>query len=1099
MKQALKAFAKNTVFANIVLLLIFLGGWLAVRGMIKETYPEFSLDMITVSIAYPGADPEEIEEGICRKIEEALEGLDGVGQYTTTASENAGSALIEVRENYPVEEVLDRVRTRIDAVTTFPADAERPVVTEFIYKEPVLTLYVAGRMSDLRLKQWADDLTDDLRTLPSVSQIELFDRKDYEISIEVSEERLKQYNLSVSQVSEAIRQSSLNLSGGTIRTGREDIRVRTVGRKYTGRELGSIVVLAKPEGGMITLDRIADIKDGFSEDPMEATINGDPAMMIQVGKTREEDALAISQEVRDFVARHRQRLPEGAHFDILYDNTDILRARIDLLTRNGIMGIIIVFALLWAFLDVRLSFWAGMGIPVSVAGGLLVLWAMGGTINMISLFGLIMVLGIVVDDAIVVGEAIYVHRKNGKPALDAAVDGLSEVGFPVAAAVATTVTAFVPLLYVGGILGKFIAILPVVVIACLVVSLVECLILLPAHLGHLPGPEESRLKKRFPANVSEWTNRSLEWFVDRIYKPFLAKTLRYRYLSLCAALSLLLLTMGVVRGGFIKFRVFPEIDGFVITSTVKFPDGTPAAITRNATTKIEAALLRMAEKTPTRSGAPLIVDRLALVGRTLSDIPDEGPHVGAVQAVLTDSKQRGIHAKDLLVAWEKEVGPIAGASALTFEGFSAGPPGDPIEIWIQGHNQEDILAAGERLIKRLKEYDGVYQVRSDHAVGKKEVRLSLKPEARNLGVSLEDLASQVYAGYFGHEALRVQRGKDDIKVKVRYTAEERSRLSDLENMIIRTRNGREIPLMSVADITSSPGYSTITRTNGMRRITVSAGVDIKKNNPSEILRDLSAHLIPETGQIWPKLHIAVQGEQKKARESLGSLTISFPLSVIGIFVIIASMFRSYLQPLIILFAIPFGFIGAVAGHLLMGYDLSIMSVFGMVALAGVVVNDAIVLIERVNENLAGGLPFFESIVEAGARRFRAIFLTSISTVGGLLPLILETDLQAKFLIPMALSMAAGLMFATVITLILIPGLLVILNDLRLLAHAFIHGERPARETVEPAGHRAAEPVSHGRDRLRIQGGLWPNPAGPRSVSSGPETPSGLQAYQKAAE
>lgn len=1054
------AFAKNTVFANIILILIFMGGWLATRGMIKETYPEFSLDMITISVAYPGADPEEVEEGISRKIEEALEGVEGVKQYTTTSSENVGTALLEVKENYPVDEVLDRVRTKIEAISTFPKEAERPVIKEFIYKEPVVTLYVSGQMSERRLKQWAEDLKDEIKGIPAISQVELFGQKDYEISIELSEERLKQYNLTFTQVAEALRQSSLNLAGGTIRTREEEIRIRTLGRKYTGRELASIVVLAQPEGGSITLDRIADIKDGFSEDPMEATVNGDPALMILVSKTREEDSLTISKGIRDFVKAKQFTLPTGAHINILYDNTDILRSRIDLLVKNGIMGIIIVFILLWVFLNVRLSFWAGMGIPVAVAGGLMVLWAVGGTINMISLFGLIMVLGIVVDDAIVVGEAIYVQRQSGKPPLQSAVDGLAEVGFPVIAAVATTVVAFVPLLQVGGILGKFIAILPVVVISCLAVSLVECLLLLPAHISHLPDPETDRSKMGFFHRMNAMTSRSMEWFVETVYSPFLAKTLEYRYISLCTAISVLLVTLGLIRGGLIKFHVFPEIDGFVITSTVEFPDGTPASSTQKATRQIDDALLRLAAMVKTRSGDPLIVDRLSLVGRTLADIPKYGAHMGAVQAVLLDSKNRGIHSKDLMVEWEKEVGAIPGATSLTFEGFSAGPPGDPIEVWIQGRDMNDISQASEQLMKRLKDFDGVFQVRSDFSVGKKEARLSLKPEARNLGLSLEDLASQVYSGFYGFEALRLQRGKDDIRVKVRYTAKERSRVSDLENMMIRTRNGREVPLLSVADINYCQGYSTITRTDGMRRVAVSAGVDSKKANANEIVAELSAHFFPELKKTFPRLRIAIQGEQKKARESLGSLKVSFPLAIIGIFVIIATMFRSYIQPFVILFTIPFGIIGAVVGHLIMGFDLSIMSVFGMVALTGVVVNDAIVLIERVNENLAEGLPFFDAIIEAGSRRFRAIFLTSISTVGGLLPLILETDLQAKFLIPMALSIAAGLIFATVLTLILIPSLLAIVNDLRRFIHLVRHKDLPEREDVEPARLRKLEEDIH---------------------------------------
>lgn len=1057
MKRVLAAFARNTVFANIVLVLIFLAGWLATISMIRETFPEFSLDMITISVPYPGADPEEVEEGISRKIEEAIEGLEGIKLYTTKSSENVGSATIEVKEDYDVDEVLDRVRTKVNAISTFPVDAEKPVINELTIQDPVMLLYLSGDMSERRIKEWSEKIKDEIQQLPVVSKVGIFGAREYEIGIEVSEERLREYGLTFDMVVDAVRRSSLNLAGGTIRTQGEEIRMRTMGRKYTGEALASIVVLARPQGEIITLDRLANIKDGFTEDPINSMINGEPSVMLIVYKTKEEDALTISEAVQQFIKQKQQRLPAGANIKILYDNTEMLRSRINLLVKNGIIGLMIVFLMLWSFLNARLSFWGGMGIPISIAGALAILWAIGGTINMVSLFGLIMVLGIVVDDAIIVGEAIYVHRKQGKPPLKAAVDGVSEVGMPVVAAVTTTIVAFIPLFYVGGIMGKFIAILPAVVIACLTVSLVECLLLLPAHLSHLPDPNtrnnnSNPLTRRLEL-LHYMTSSGMEWFVDRIYTPFLSKALYWRYISFCTAVSILLLTIGLIRGGILKFEVFPEIDGFIMTATVEFPSGTPPEITAQAVEQIDAALLRLAEQAQTRSGDPLIEDRLALVGQTLEDLPRSGPHLGSVQAILLDSDRRGIHSKDLMVLWEKEIGPILGVKSLTFTGLNAGPPGDPIEVWIQGQNMRDILAAADDLMDRLRKFEGVYQIRSDFSQGKNEMRLELKPEARTLGLTVNDLARQIYTGYYGDEAVRLQRGRDDIRIKVRYTADERSRISNLERVRIRTASGHEVPLMSVANISFAPGYSTITRTDGMRRVAVSAGVNTKKANANEIFAELGSNYFPKLKRRYPEIHVALQGEQKKMRESFDSLYVGYPLALIGIFIIIATMFRSYAQPFVIMFTVPFGIIGAVIGHLLLGYDLSIMSIFGMVALTGVVVNDAIVLIERINENIAEGMPFFEAILSGGARRFRAIFLTTISTVGGLTPLIMETDLQAKFLIPMALSIAAGVAFATVLTLVLVPSLLALLSDARLLVHRLRHGYWPKRVDVEPARNR----------------------------------------------
>ncbi len=1061
MKKILTAFAANTVFANIVLVMIFMGGALALSSMLRESFPQFSLDIISVQVAYPGADPEEVEEGIILKIEEALEAVEGIKQYTTTSSENLGSASLEVQEGYNISEVLDDVKSKIDSISTFPVDAEKPVVTEVLIKDSVMLLALSGTLSDKQLKIFAEQVRDEVRLLPGISQVELFGARDYEISIEVSEQQLRRYSITFDQVARAIRKSSINLHGGTIRTQGEEIRVRTVGRKYTGEELANVVVLAGKGGELITLGRLATIRDGFTEDPINAVIDGVPAIFVMVFKTTEEDALHISNTVTDYLRVKQQQLPPGINLTDFYDNTEALRARIDLLTRNGLLGMGLVFFLLWLFMDLRLSFWGGMGIPISLAGALFILWTMGATINMVSLFGFIMVLGIVVDDAIVVGESIYVHRQNGEPPLKAAVEGVSEVAMPVVAAVITTVVAFIPLAYVGGIMGKFIAILPTVVISCLLISLVECLLLLPAHLSHLPdlnrrAPERNPVS-RFLSSCQQFMQSGLDRFVEYRYMPFLDRVLNWRYVSLAIALTTLMLTLGLVKGGLVKFQVFPKIDGFVITSTVEFPEGTPADVTEKALQKIEQGFMRVAERMPTASGEPMIKKRLTLVGQTLSDkMGRKGPNLGSVQFILLESEKRGIHSNDLLVEWEKEIGSIAGARALTFEGLSAGPGGAEIEVWLQGNNMKDILAAADSVQEKLRTFDGVIQIRSDFAAGKNELRLSLKPEARGLGLTVDDLARQVNAGFYGQEAFRIQRGRDDIRVKVRYTKEERASLADFEHMRIRTPSGQEVPLFSVADVESGPGYSTIIRTDGLRRVAVTADVDPKRANSQEVFAELSKGFFKELEHRYPGLHISMQGAKKNMRESFSSLKVTFPLAVLGIFVIVATIFKSYVQPLVILFTIPFGIIGAIIGHLLLGYTLSMMSMFGMVALTGVVVNDAIVLIERINENLAEGMGFFEAIKKGGARRFRAILLTSLSTVGGLAPLILETDMQARFLIPMALSLAAGVTFATVLTLVLIPSLLVIVNDLRRQIVRLRTGIRPSRESVEPAVSRRVD-------------------------------------------
>ncbi|MBN1848071.1 MAG: efflux RND transporter permease subunit [Deltaproteobacteria bacterium] len=1060
MKKLLTAFAGNRVFANILLILILLSGWIASQSMIRESMPEMALDMIQISVTYPGSHPEEIEEGISLKIEESLDGLEGIKQLTTYSSETRSTTIIEVAQGYDANEVMDRIRSQVDAISSFPLDAERPIINELTVHRQVMSLTLTSDMPEHRLKVWAEQIKQEIQALPEITQVSLFGTRDYEIHIEVSEERLREYGLTFSQVINAIRQSNLNMAGGTIRTQEEEIRILTIGRKYTGEDLSSIIVMARPEGEVITLDRLATIKDGFVEYFTSNLVDGQRAITLNIYNTPDEDALTISRAVKNYLQVKEALLPEGTSIEILYDSTDMLRSRIDLLIKNGLIGLVVVFLLLWVFMDTRVAFWTGMGIPLSIAGAMVVLWAIDGTINMLSLFAFIMVLGIVVDDAIVVGEAIFVHREKGLPPLKAAVNGVSEVGMPVIAAVITTIVAFLPLTMTGGILGKFIFILPVVVIACLAVSLLESLLLLPAHLNHLPDLNDFTVKsaglrkmystKNLLPSLQRFTSQGMETFVNKVYQPFLKKVLQWRYVSTCVGISILLLTVGFINAGMVKFTMFPKVDGITISSTLKFPDGTPMAVTQEAVNRVEAALTRLADRTKTLSGEPLLEHTNAITGMTFESEASRGPQYGAVLAILLDPEKRGIHSEDIMAQWEAEIGPIPGIESLTFETESHGPPGSPIEIWVQGEDMSMILNAADELKNRLQEFIGVYQVCSDFNMGKNEIRLTLKPQASGLGITVDDLAQQVRAGFYGSEALRLQRGQDEIRVMVRYTDQERSQISDLRNVRIRTPNGHEVPLFSVADITYSPGYSTITRTDGTRRVMVSAKVDTNMTNTREIIKELSSGYFGELKNRYPDLKLSVRGDQKNTQETFGSLYIGFPLAIIGIFIIIATVFRSYIQPFIILITVPFGIIGATLGHSVLGYDLTMISIFGMVALAGVVVNDAIVLIDCINRNLARGMYFLDAVQLGGARRFRAIILTTISTVGGLTPLILETDLQAKMLIPMAISIAAGVIFATVLTLLLIPSLLLILNDLRRIFHGIWYGRWPTREEVEPA-------------------------------------------------
>ncbi|MBI1318391.1 MAG: AcrB/AcrD/AcrF family protein [Candidatus Hydrogenedens sp.] len=1058
---------RNGVFANILLSIIFAGGAIAATSMVREVFPYFSLDMILVRVIWPGADPSEVEEGISRKIEEAIESVEGIKQYNSISSENYALVQIEVAKGHKTSDVLDRVRNEVDAISTFPQDAEKPTTEELILRSEVcyIALYGDG-MSEKLLKEWGETLRDEIQQLPDVSQVQLLGAREYEIGIELSEERLREYGLSFEQVSNIVRASNLNLSGGTMRTQGEEIRLRTLGRKYTGAELAKIVVAAGPRGEIITLDRVANIKDEFTEDRIVSKFNGHPSINIAILKTPEEDALKIAAQVKDYVAVRSQQLPDGIELSIWGDTSKLLSARISLLVRNGVVGLVMVFVLLWLFLDIRLSFWAGMGMPISIAGALAIMYLIGATLNMISLFGLIMVLGIIVDDAIVVGDAIYHARHRGNGPLRAAVSGTLEVGMPVIAAVTTTIIAFVPLLYVDGIFGKFIAILPVVVISCLVISLVECLLLLPAHLNHLPDPKRERKQTKNPIvwlirDTHHFMNRGLDGFVERYYHPFIRRVLKWRYAAIAVGLAVCLATFGLIGGGFLKFFMFPRVDSDLVTAVIEFPNGTPLSVTQDGVTRLEEALKRVAEKTQTVSGEPLIIHEFSLAGQTIDDDrPRTGNNLGAVRAEFLPTERRGVLATDIMVAWEKEVGIIPGVEGLSFSGIQAGPPGAPIEIWVQGADRvttETLQKAADEVKDKLASYEGVYQIQHDLRPGKKEIQFKLKPEARTLGVTVADLATQVNAGYFGEEAVRLQRGRDDVRVRVRYDNDARSSIAELDKIRIRTRKGEEVPLRTIADITFAPGFADIKRTDGMRRASVTAEIDDNVANPSEIFADLNNGFFQKIENEYPGVTVAQQGEIKKMNESLGPLATTYPLALLGIFIIIATTFRSYLQPIIIMFAIPFGIVGALLSHFLLGWDLSIMSVFGIVALSGVVVNDSIVLIECVNDYLAEGRGFYESLRMGGARRFRAIILTTVTTVGGLVPLILEPDMQAQFLVPMAIALSGGVAFSTLLTLILVPCMMAVLNDCRLLAHWMRTGEWVLPELLEPARYRRVDP------------------------------------------
>jgi len=1073
--------SRNTVFANLALVFILLAGLLATRTMVREMFPVFSLDIVTVRVPYPGASPEEVEEGICRKLEEAIESVVGLKEFYTQASEGIGVAIMEIDEDAEDKsKVQDDIRARVEAISTFPVDAERPIIMEQLFRRDVVNLCLWGDAEERVLKELAEEFKSELQALPEVSQVELGGIRPYEISIEVSEDRLRQYGLSLIDVSNAVRRGSLNMPSGTVRTREGEIKVRTLGRRYTAKELSDLVVLARPDGSIVRLDQIADIRDAFEETAQFGTFNGKRAVIIVVQATEGEDAITMVKAVNAFVERKRRDLPGDLRLDAWRDLSRLIQDRIDVLSRNGLLGFALVFLLLWLFLDLRLAFWVGLGIPVSLAGGMVITAMTGGTINMLSLFALIMVLGIVVDDAVVVGESIYVHRKMGKPPLRAAIDGVREVWWPVTGGVITTVIAFLPFFFVAGIMGKFFAILPVVVIGALLTSLVESLFILPAHLNELPdlnAPRRGPFFWRAIGGAHDRFKRAVEAFAARVYQPYIRFAFRWRYAVSAAAFLVLLTTAGLVAGGFTKFVLFPQIDSDFIVAHVDFPDGTPERITQETVRRMARAFQEVGEDPAmkTLSGEPLIRFVWATIGEQRGIVSRTGNYLGEVSVELLPSERRGIHSEDIKNAWRKRMGPVPEARRIEFLSQMGGPRGKPIEVRLIGQDLDTLIAAAGDLKARLGRYDGVYDVADDREPGKKELRVRLKPLARTLGLTLQDLAVQVRAMWFGDEAMRIQRGRDDIRIKIRYPESERRSLASLDEARIRTPSGGEVPLAEVAELRLEQGYAAITRQGGLRRVVVTAEVDDAVANAQEITSDLKSGFLKELTDRYPGLVWKLEGMDRDRRESVGSLFVGLCVAVIGIFVILATVFRSYVQPALIILVIPMGFVGVVAGHMILGMTVTLLSLFGVVALAGVVVNDAIIFIDYFNNRVREGAGMVEALAVTGGRRFRAMILTTITTVAGLLPLMLETSFQAQFLIPMAVSIAFGLVFATSMTLTGLPALLGILNDTRRIVIWLRTGVWPAREAAEPG---APPPVpTHFPPDLASSSGPAAQPAG----------------------
>ena len=1041
MKSIVAWFVDNSIAANLLTALLILGGILTLRTIRQEEFPSIDSEVVRITVPYLGAAPKEVEQSVCVRIEEAIAGTPGIDRYTATASEGSCTVMVELIEGSDRSTIVGEIESKVDGISTFPSETEKPVVSYLVITQDVVKIAISGAADERSLKVLAQELHDDLVLLPEVSQVDVAYTRPYEISVEVSEQTLRQYGITFDEVVRAIRASSLDLPGGSLKTEGGEILLRSQGQAYRRDEFAEVVVLTRPDGTTVTLGEIANIVDGFRDDDIRAYFDGKPAMVVQVNRVGDESILDIARAVHAYIDRTRLQLPEGIDLTTWNDEAASLRGRINALVGNAVGGLLFVLLVLALVLRFRLAVWVAAGIPIALLGALMLFPVFDYSISTIAVMGFILVLGIVVDDAIVVGERVFAFEEAGNSARDAAVLGTNDVLVPVVFGVLTTIVAFAPLVVVPGRMGQFFGVLGGTVILSLVLSLVEALLILPAHLAHRKTQREEQPQRGTWARLQDRVSDSLDRFVAETYQPALERVLEWRYLAMAVAVGVLIVTYALFQSGRIGFQFFPGVEGNRIYATLTMPPGTPLARTEAATRQLEEAAWAVEQDyLAEREGADgFIVHTLTSVGRQTprggpSSTSGTGTHLSQLRLELTDFAERDLTAGEIGALWRERVGAVPDAIELKFEAYSM-HAGSPIGLVLSSEDPDDLVQASLELRGALETYEGVLDVSDSFRAGKEEIRLRLRPEAEPLGITLGDLARQVRTAFYGSEAQRIQRGRDDVRVMVRYPADERRSLGNLEGMWIRAPDGTEIPFAAVAEAEPQRGFANIQRVNGRPVVTVTADVDRSLTSPEEVMDDVRARVLPGLMERYDGLLYGLEGEQRERVKALSGLVRAFVIAMVVIYALLAIPLRSYAQPFIIMLAIPFGAVGAVLGHAIMGWNLVFFSLLGIVALAGVVVNDSLVLVDFANREVARGASMVEAARIAGARRFRAIFLTSVTTFAGLAPLMVNSSEATFFVVPIAISLAFGVLVATGITLFLVPSGLLVVDDLQRWARA----------------------------------------------------------------
>lgn len=1016
--------AGNSVASNLIMLVFLVGGLIWGTQIKQEVFPEFDLDMVTVSVSYPGASPQEVEQGILLAIEEAVQGLDGVKEVISAAREGSGSVQVEMVVGADLQRLAQDIQGEVDRITSFPEEAEEPRIKIVSRRRQVITVALYGDVSEKMLRDTAEEMRDGMLQMEGITQVDLSGVRDLEIAIEVPQQQLRNYHLTLREIADKVRASAVELPGGGLKTEGGEVLVRMKERRNVGEEFGRIPVVASNAGSEVVLADMATIIDGFEDSDRYATYNGYPAVMLDIFRVGNQTPMSVAKAVKSYLERMRPNLPSGIEVVNLYDRSEIYQQRLELLLNNGYLGLFLVFLLLGMFLELRLAFWVALGIPISFLGSLLFLPVMDVSINMISMFAFIIALGIVVDDAIVVGENIYRYRQGGVPAIQAAILGAREVAMPVTFSILTNIAAFLPLYFIPGAMGKVYKHIPVVVITVFLISLVESLFVLPSHIGHQKETEQ----RGFREWVHRWQQAFSIWFlrmVREVYGPFLERVLRYRYVVLALGLALLLLTLAYVKSGRMGMVLFPRIESDYAFAEVVLPYG----VSVKKTEAVQQRMVRAAHRIAAENGGDELVKGVySLVGTSPTNGGTAGGHVAQVRVYLTPPKQRPLNTREFVRLWREEIGQITGVESLTYM-FDRGGPGSGASLTIElTHRDLAVLeAAAAELAESLGNFPNANDINDGFSLGKEQLDFTIRPEGEALGLTAREVANQVRHAFYGAEALRQQRGRNEIRVMVRYPEKERISEFNLEELVLRSPSGVEVPLRGVVDIQRGRAYTEINRRSGRRVISVTADIE-PSHQTNQILEAVKKETLPVLRDKYPGVNFSFEGKQADIAESMESLVRGLLLALLVIFALLAVPFRSYTQPLLVMLAIPFGIVGAVIGHLLMGYSLSVMSMLGVVALSGVVVNDSLMLIDYANRRRQAGDGAFMAIHAAAIRRFRPVLLTTLTTFGGLAPMIFESSRQARYLIPMALSLGFGVLFATFITLILVPSGYLALED-----------------------------------------------------------------------